>query len=305
MGAHDVLIDDKGSCSVKNQVNQAKMEDNHYEDVQILSKADALQGKSIALTLESSTNIVAYGTIICVDPQKLLHGVPLPKNCYRVSIDVVVDKSAPLPFPITNECEVVGDTLGTHVAWPQHLIVEQDKKPRKKDLAPPKEKHVVSPSVPMSLHMMYCYSKHALGEGRFISLRLDRGVFDDDCVILLHCEDIDGLYHVGPISGNCVIAYIWYLYTKMLGDNKEGKFKFVNPHRISDMGETTHDKKSKIERLNQRASALANRMSGASVDQLVLAPCNIGYHWILTIIQPYKDVIYVLDSLSHRIRDDD
>lgn len=67
---------------------------------------------------------VAYGTIFEVDgAYKLLHGVPLPQNCMRVSIDKALQKSARLPVPIPNECEIVGDAVGTHVAWPKHLIV--------------------------------------------------------------------------------------------------------------------------------------------------------------------------------------
>ncbi|XP_042378840.1 uncharacterized protein LOC121971582 isoform X2 [Zingiber officinale] len=97
------------------------------DDMQILSKDDVLQGKLVALILESSTNVVAYGTIVCInEPNKMLHGVSFPKNCMRVSIDEAVDKSRPLPYPIPSECEVIGDVIGTHVAWPQHLIVKQD-----------------------------------------------------------------------------------------------------------------------------------------------------------------------------------
>ena len=30
-----------------------------------------------------------------------------------------------------------------------------------------------------------------------------------------------------------------------------------------------------------------------------------SFHWNLSVIEPYKDAIYLLDSLSCRIRDDD
>lgn len=79
------------------------------------------------MKLDSSTNIAAYGTIVCVNgPDNLLHGAPLPKNCMRVAIDEAVDKSGLLPFPIPSECDVIGDAVGTHVAWPQHLLVKKD-----------------------------------------------------------------------------------------------------------------------------------------------------------------------------------
>ncbi|XP_073017236.1 uncharacterized protein [Primulina eburnea] len=54
-----------------------------------------------------------------------------------------------------------------------------------------------------------------------------------------------------------------------------------------------------------RLSVLAERLSVASTNQLVLVPLNVGYHWILTVIDPYKEMVYLLDSLGHRNRYDD
>lgn len=82
----------------------------------------------MALTLEPGTNVVAYGIVVStkVDDQ-LLHGVPMSTNCVRVAIDHAIDGSAQLPIPITGECLCVADAVGTHVAWPVHLIKMQDK----------------------------------------------------------------------------------------------------------------------------------------------------------------------------------
>lgn len=78
------------------------------------------------MKLDSSTDIAAYGTVVEVNgANKLIHGVPLPLNCMRVSIDEACQKSACFPVPIPHECELVGDAVGTHVAWPTHLIVVQ------------------------------------------------------------------------------------------------------------------------------------------------------------------------------------
>ncbi|XP_073033836.1 uncharacterized protein [Primulina eburnea] len=83
------------------------------------------------------------------------------------------------------------------------------------------------------------------------------------------------------------------------------KFRFVNPHSIPYVSKNTQDKTGKLERLNHNASVIADMLSGALVDQLVFVPYNIGFHWILVVIEPYKEVIYLLDSLYHRIRDDE
>ncbi|XP_073277402.1 uncharacterized protein [Primulina huaijiensis] len=54
-------------------------------------------------------------------------------------------------------------------------------------------------------------------------------------------------------------------------------FRFVNRHTIPYMPYVTRlDKNGKIEHLNERASVLAERLSGASTNQLVLVPHNVG-----------------------------
>ncbi|XP_042388022.1 uncharacterized protein LOC121980123 [Zingiber officinale] len=132
----DNSIDDKGSCSVKLQPMIEDDMKNDDDDLQILCQADVLQGKPVALTLESSTNIVAHGTIVCGnESDKMLQGVPFPNNCMR-SIDEAVRI--------------------------------------------------------------------------YISVSFDYDVFDDDYELVLHLEDIIPLYHLEPLSGNCVVGYIWF-----------------------------------------------------------------------------------------------
>ncbi|XP_073123545.1 uncharacterized protein [Henckelia pumila] len=316
-GAWVSEIDDKSSCSVKlHQLNEPflKTDNNlpNYEDLdndemEVVDKSVALQGKPVVLTLESSTEIVAYGTVVEVNgPDKLLYGVPLPLNCMRVSIDEALQKSARLPIPIIPyECELVGDVVGTHVAWPIHLIVLRHEKRQKKKTVHVENNQPLASSVPRSLRMLYYYCKHALRDGKKLPVLLDHGLFEDDYELNLHIDDIGPLYHFEPLSGNCVVAYMWHLYKNLVKEKKSDKFIFVNPHSIPYLQKTTEDKTGKIERLNLRASVLADRLSQASVNQLVLVPSNLGCHWILTVIEPYKETVYLLDSLSHRIRDED
>ncbi|KAH6776910.1 hypothetical protein C2S52_007665 [Perilla frutescens var. hirtella] len=56
--------------------------------------------------------------------------------------------------------------------------------------------------------------------------------------------------------------------------------------------------------LSARTQALGDRLIGICPNQLVVVPCNVGLHWILTVIDPNKEVIYLLDPLENRIRDD-
>ncbi|KAH6782299.1 hypothetical protein C2S51_007592, partial [Perilla frutescens var. frutescens] len=193
----------------------------------------------MALTAESTNDVIVYGTIVSVD-EKTLHGRSMPKNCYRVSIDEAIDPNASMPFPIPDVCDNVGDAIGTHVAWPYSLIVAQDKgslmKKTTREIAKEK-KMMCSASMPAPLKMVHSYAQHVLANGKGVFIDLDDGVFGHQCDFYIHFEDINPFCLLEPISGNCILVYI----------------------------------------------------------------CE---HWILTVIEPHKEVVYLLDPLSHRIRDD-
>ncbi|XP_073020481.1 uncharacterized protein [Primulina eburnea] len=307
-------IEEKGSCSVKlnpmshdkNKKSVSNYANSHDDDIKTLSNAEFLQGKAVALTLDCRTNTVAYGTIIHVNAdEKLFHGVPSPIPCMHVAIDSAVDELAHLPFPIPHECATVGDAVGAHVAWPAQFVVIQDE-PQKKKIVYHRNKIGLSSSVPRSLHLLYCYCKRALTDEQNLSLSFDHDLFDESYELFLHLEDIIPFYSLDPISANCIVVYMWHLYKKMKEDNKTDKFRFVNPHTIPYMPYVSKlDRNAKIEHLNERASVLAERLSVASTNQLFLVPHNVGYHWILTVIDPYKEMVYLLDSLGHRNRYDD
>lgn len=77
------------------------------------------------LTIDSPTNVVAYGTVDTVC--KVIHGKHLPEENARVSITRVVQGSALIPFPIQDEITIVEQAVGTFVEWPRHLIVKVKK----------------------------------------------------------------------------------------------------------------------------------------------------------------------------------
>ncbi|XP_075515732.1 uncharacterized protein LOC142550543 [Primulina tabacum] len=192
------------------------------------------------------------------------------------------------------------------VMLPAHLVVMQDEKLQRKKNVDRINNLGLSSSVPRYLHLLYSYCKRALDDEQNLSLVFYHDFFDEDYELLVHLEDIIPFYNLDPISSNCIVVYMWHLYKKMKKDNKTDKFRFVNPHTIPYIPYVTKlDKNGKIEHLNERASVLADSLSGASRNQLVLVPHNVGYHWILTVIDPYKEMVYFLDSLSHRNRYDD
>ncbi|KAH6787600.1 hypothetical protein C2S52_007152 [Perilla frutescens var. hirtella] len=299
-GTKTKLTEEKGSCSVKLpsvEFGEEYEDDELDEDAVILVDGLAtLKGKSVALTVGSSKKIVGYGTVVGVNTSSL-HGTPMPKSCVRVAIDEAVDENASLPFPILDVSNNVGNAIGSHVAWPAHLVVAREKTPTKnivgKKVA--KERMVKNYALlPPSLKALYCYCEKSIKGGRGILFSLDIDLFGSECDIWIHFEDIVRFYDLEPISGACIVVYIWHLYTKLKEENTNDRFLFVNPFSISYAPKVQRD---------ERARMLAERLESASSDQLVLVPCNVGEHWILTIIQPHKEHVILMDPLAHRNRD--
>ncbi|XP_050370270.1 uncharacterized protein LOC126788239 isoform X2 [Argentina anserina] len=87
------------------------------------SGKNIVEGKSCKLSVGSINNVVSHGTIIEVDGgNHTVHGMPLGEGNIRVAIDTALDEEALLPIPVTGELETVGHAVGSHVAWPKHLV---------------------------------------------------------------------------------------------------------------------------------------------------------------------------------------
>ena len=54
---------------------------------------------------------------------RVVHGVPLLSNQVRVSIEYIYEQEALLPIPLKDEAYTLNEALGTHVAWPCHLVI--------------------------------------------------------------------------------------------------------------------------------------------------------------------------------------
>ena len=54
---------------------------------------------------------------------ELLHTKPLPTGCLKVSVDIAIEMDALLPYPDdVSDATLVGDSIGSFVAWPSSLI---------------------------------------------------------------------------------------------------------------------------------------------------------------------------------------
>jgi hypothetical protein len=77
------------------------------------------------------SNIVAFGTILEDEVvNKTIHEVPLKEGCVKVSVDGEIQSDALLPFPVKDIMGTVGQSIGSHVAWPEELVIGRVSKVR-------------------------------------------------------------------------------------------------------------------------------------------------------------------------------
>ncbi|KAH6823951.1 hypothetical protein C2S53_016206 [Perilla frutescens var. hirtella] len=284
--------DEKGSCSVKQPVHPVHLIDENIEDVELISEMEASLGKSVSLLSHSSKAIVAYGTVVTPS------GDSFPDGCLCVAIDEVLDPDMLLPYPISDNSQNLGDAVGSHIAWPAFLVTvkEMSQKKKMKEIKEVKKRMVNNyDSLKSSLKVLYLYGERNLKNGEGILISFDDDVFGCEFEIHLHIEDIVSFCELEPISGNCIAAYICYLYKILVEKDRIDTCRFMDPFSVSYVPKQSQD---------DRARALFQGIEKVSTTQLAIVPCNVGLHWILTVIDPHKESIYLFDPLCHRIRND-
>lgn len=74
--------------------------------------------------MDNIENKVAFGMVFDdSEMNALIHGVPLPPGCVRVSVDGDIQPNALVPVPVPGEIEKVYQAVGSQVAWPRDLII--------------------------------------------------------------------------------------------------------------------------------------------------------------------------------------
>lgn len=61
------------------------------------------------------------------DGKQMLHNKPLPKDCYRVSIEKSLVDAACIPDVGSNGLKTVKDAVGGFYAWPKDQVVFDEK----------------------------------------------------------------------------------------------------------------------------------------------------------------------------------
>ncbi|XP_019158304.1 PREDICTED: uncharacterized protein LOC109155027 [Ipomoea nil] len=139
----------------------------------------------------------------------------------------------------------------------EDVLEKQSKKKAGKEV---KKLELNSSSMPKSLWLLYCHYKRALGNGESLQILLDNNVFGEECTLYVHDEVVIPFCQLMPISYTCIAVYIWYLYKKMMEENKLDKFRFMQTRHVGHVPTKRTGKNFLEKQLETRARALANRL---------------------------------------------
>ncbi|CAN6691342.1 unnamed protein product [Malus baccata var. baccata] len=121
-----------------------------------------------------------------------------------------------------------------------------------------------------------------------VPIIMESDLFGNEHTTFIGGDDIIQFCSMAEISTVCISIYIRQLWSTLKKNNLDGLFGFVDPGRIS----------QKAGRKEQRSNALALRLQNCKKGQLIFAPYNKGFHWLLAIIDPYEELVYYMDSLN-------
>ncbi|KAL3613354.1 Proteasome subunit beta type-3 [Castilleja foliolosa] len=235
---------------------------------------------------------VAEGRVL-VPPQgkvTMLHCQPLKPDRVKVLVDDLILPNVNVPFP-TEEVNVVFEAKGTPVAWPKDLVVvisaqnqnvnvttspSRNGKQVDKDLCQPSQNvrslekyRVTCPSFPSN----------------FV-ITLDVG---EDLFNLEHQLHVEKEHIQAWIQKNALVDIHVAFYMKYLNERRSSShYGFLCPVYLAD------DCKSEEE----KARYMANCMSKPERKKCVwFAPYKDGFHWALAVINPWDNIVYLLDPL--------
>ncbi|KAI5404264.1 hypothetical protein KIW84_051422 [Lathyrus oleraceus] len=198
---------------------------------------------------------------------ELLHTKPLPTGSLKVSVDIALEKDALLPHPDdVSDATLLGDAIGSFVAWPTDLIIVGYETPTKSKA---KDKGIAR-----EIESVASQKEIPVAKKTEISKRT-------------------GAKKKNPSNVGVINTYMRYLYDKLMGPRGlEQRFSFLNPMKtnLTEM----------IRKPDEVRTYVVERfMADTDREKLFFLPFNTGDggHWLLVAINPFKEIVYYLDSL--------
>ncbi|KAI5393142.1 hypothetical protein KIW84_060326 [Lathyrus oleraceus] len=250
---------------------------------------------------------------------ELLHTKPLPTGSLKVSVDIALEKDALLPHPDdVSDATLLGDAIGSFVAWPTDLIIvgyETPTKSKAKDKGIAREIESVASQKEIPVAKKTEISKRTgakkknpskyraclhtylettdISDGCVRLIPMDGAIFGFEYAEPLGKEDFDQILYHTQLSVGVINTYMRYLYDKLMGPRGlEQRFSFLNPMKtnLTEM----------IRKPDEVRTYVVERfMADTDREKLFFLPFNTGDggHWLLVAINPFKEIVYYLDSL--------
>ncbi|CAK8567326.1 unnamed protein product [Lathyrus sativus] len=103
----------------------------------------------------------------------------------------------------------------------------------------------------------------------------------------LRVESIKEILDHNWLSASVITVFSRYLYDKFISPNGLiNKFSFISPHV------------SREDNLGNAIAKILLKDEEYFKDKMILAPCNLGKHWVLLVINLDAEVIYYMDPLN-------
>ncbi|KAH9619182.1 hypothetical protein KSS87_010210, partial [Heliosperma pusillum] len=265
---------------------------------------------------DGKTFSVAIGTIYPLEgSNQVIHGTPLLIGNARVSVDKILEGTAPLPFP-TPYLERVGDAIGSFVQWPKELIIVGEEAPTgnlsftSKGKQVSKNSGIKSPiklnsdeyilSMGIECQKLHDYLALMRPETKVFEVVLPSKIFHlkEDKSLFVSEEDIMKLFRMTFLNAKCI--QVWMLFLQKLSKEQNGEgmssVGFLCPTIMSQMG---IDKKVNDEVMNYVECSLL-KMGGV---RIIFAPFCQENHWFLAVICPLTHEAYFCDPKTTSKRD--
>ncbi|KAK4851631.1 hypothetical protein QYF36_016976 [Acer negundo] len=133
-----------------------------------------------------------------------------------------------------------------------------------------------------------------------IEVSHEEDTFGNLCFTIITLEDCHIIISMTELTVSCINVYIRILYDQLKNNGILGQFGFINPASVSVVGGVLDN----AIRRDERAHEIASSLQRATQAQLIFMPYNLGFHWILVVIDMLSMTIYYLDSLRGILRND-
>ncbi|CAI8610915.1 unnamed protein product [Vicia faba] len=242
-----------------------------------------------------------------------VHGMTLPPGYVKVNIEVAIVPNVPLPISVEDgDVSMVGQAIGTIVPWPTKLlefVAECEKIPGQSQNKGNNIQHSVEYSVSSpnksnkkfkieesprvggsagiaNLPFLDMYVKKMMRVGSLIQIKMEESIFGEEFLEQLRVESIKEILDHNWLSASIITVFSRYLYDKFISPNGLiNKFSFISPH---------------VSREDNLGNGIAKILlkDEEFKDKMILAPCNLGKHWVLLVINLNAEVIYYMDPLN-------